>query len=162
MLFVPFAYSLQYVEACHLVAGNLANVFGQIAFFVHGQQVVDAGNRLYASQLEHPPYQYLYREQRVAVPCGKGRCHHDGERHPGVEYVATRNIVVVSSDNAPLPQGERQQYGRENQLHQVVGYEDDAETDDYERHQHNGRVNAETALDLVTFDAYKQRYKDDT
>ena len=49
----------------------------------------------------------------------------------------------------PLPQSKEQQYGRKDELHQVIGYKDDAEGDDDERHQHYRCVNAESTFYLV-------------
>ena len=59
----------------------------------------------------------------------------------------------MPTDDAPLPQGADEQDGREEQIDQLVGDEDDAEGDNDESDGDEWGVDAESALDLVALDA---------
>ena len=123
---------------------------------VHTEHVVDAGDGLDAAELEHPPYQHLHRQQHVAIQCRcGGECHHE-QRYPRIEYVGTRNVVVVARYDVPLPQCKHEQYRGEDERHKIVRNEHYTERYDDERHEHNGRINAESALDLIARQAHKQ------
>ena len=129
---------------------------------VHAEHVVYASDGLYATELEHPPYQHLHRQQHVAIP---GRCRresHDEQRYPCIEYVRARYVVVVARYDVPLPQCEHEQYRGEDERHKIVRNEHYTERYDDERHEHNGRIDAETALYLSAREAHKQREEDGT
>ncbi len=68
------------------------------------EQVVDAGEGLYAAELEHPPDEHLYRQQHIAVPCRQRGEHHNDERNPCIEDVGARYVLVVARYHVPLPQ----------------------------------------------------------
>ena len=115
-----------------------------------------------AGQLHDPPDEQLDAQQRIAHPRADGAGDENAQRHIGVEHVAARNAAVVTPHGPPLPQSATKQYRREAQVHQVVGYQDDAERDDDEAHHYQWCIDAEGALDLIAIDTQQQRHQDDT
>ena len=75
----------------------------QPAALVHFEEVVDAGDGLYAAELEHPPYEHLHSQQHVAVEGRGGGEGHEQQRNPGIEDVVARDVAVVAAYHAPLP-----------------------------------------------------------
>ena len=62
----------------------------------------------------------------------------------------------------PLPQGTEQKDRREDEVYQIVWYQDDTENDDDEAYQHQWRIDAEGVLDLVIIHTQQDGYQDDT
>ena len=67
----------------------------------------------------------------------------------------------MATDDAPLPQCTNEQDGREEDVYQFVGDEDDAEGNDEKSYGDEWRVDAEGTLDLVALDTQQQREQDD-
>ena len=139
----------------------LVEVASFLVVAIVAQHRRDAGDGEDAGHLHGPPDEHLHGQQRIA----QHRCHHAGDEHGeqdiGVEHVAARHLTVVSPDGRPLPQGAGQQDGREDEVHQVVGDEHDAEDNHDEADGHDGRIDAEPLHDLPAVEADEQRQQDD-
>ena len=67
---------------------------------------------------------------------------------------------MMLSYHTPLPDGAQQQDGREDQVHQVVRHQHDAERDYDEAHENERGIDQERALDLITFHTEEQGKQD--
>ena len=63
----------------------------------------------------------------------------------------------MATDDAPLPQGANEQNGREDDVHQLVRNQDNADGNYQEAHKHQGGIDAEGTLNLVALHTQQQR-----
>ena len=130
------------------------------ALLVHLHQVVAAHDGGDGSELEHPPDEQLNGHQRVAYPCHDCRDEHDGERDAAIDLVAQRHVATTVLECEDLPDGEDQEQGREDDVDQRVGDEDDAEPDHDERHEDEGQVDLGPFAALASVEAHGHREVD--
>ena len=121
---------------------------------------MNAGDGEDTRKLHNPPDEHFHAQQRVAYPRTDDRSHENKQRDVGVQHVGARYVVVVSPDDAPLPESANEQNGREDEVHQVVGNEDDAERDDDEVDDNEREVDAESAFYLAGVEPDEQRDED--
>ena len=91
-----------------------------------------AGDGKYARQLHGPPYQNLHGHERIACPRQNGGDDEHAQRDVRIEHVGAWDVLVVTAYHAPLPDGADEQNGWEDDVHQLVRRQDDADGKDDE------------------------------
>ena len=79
-----------------------------------------------------------------------------------IKHVGARYVVVVMTDDPPLPDGACQQNRRKNEIDEFVGDEDDAEGDDDEPDDDEGSIDAKRTDQLAGLDPEQEGDEDDT
>ena len=153
-----------------LVGGQFAVVFLFIHLLHAAQQsvglvdfaeVVEESDGLDASQLEGPPNHDFHGEESVANERDDASHHHGDERNHGVHHVAAGYFHFAAAQRGCLPDGECHQYGREDEVHEVVGDEHHAEHNHHQSHDEEWGVLLNALLNLGAGEAEQQRQQDE-
>ena len=99
------------------------------------QILADAGDGKDTRQLHNPPDENLYGQQCVARPRASHADEEYCQRDIGVEHIPAGHVLVVASYHVPLPQCTDEQDGWEDDVDQLVRYQDDTDGDDQETYE---------------------------
>ena len=150
-------------EVDEVVGPGLGDVLARdvVALLVHRHEIVEAGDGGDGGQLEGPPDEDLYAEEGVAHPGGDaGDDHHDGGE-VGVDDVLQGESALVTAHHPQLPHDEEEQQGREDEVEDAVGHQDDTQHDDEGGEHHQGGVDVGGMQHLAPFEADVEREEDD-
>ena len=122
-------------------------------FLVAHDQMPDGDDGEDGGQLEVPPYE---DEQGSEDEPGKGHDHRDARHRqgdPSKDAVALVRLFSSSEADQELPAEKEDQEGREEDVHQGIGHEEHAATDDDDGGEDGGEIELDAVLELFGLQA---------
>ena len=124
------------------------------------QQFGNGDDGFQQGQQEDPGNHQHQGTHHYAGPGKEGGDGEDDSAGPQQQAVLPAHLGGNSVIDEELPDGEKQQQGRENEPDDAVGDEDDAKVDDKERHDERRQIGVQGAADLALVQPDEHRHKD--